>query len=109
GELSPGGRMIAFVRNRGGNDRFSTLCIASLSGGDLREIAAGNDADFVFPRWSPDGGSIAVTRNPHQSVGGSILVVSADGTSKQIVEHGELHGLLSSVAWTHDARSIVFA
>lgn len=109
GDWSPDGKTIAFIRNRTGTDRFSTLCIASLAGGEVRELAASTVEDYAAPRWSPDGKWIAVSRSPHATSAGSILLVDPHSAERRVLGRREPHGLLSGVAWVNDGEAVVYA
>jgi eukaryotic-like serine/threonine-protein kinase len=109
GDWSRDGRSIAFVRNRGADDRFSTVCVASADGGSAREIVASTEEDFSSPRWSPSGEWIAITRGPHNTAAGSILLVNLRSGERRHLVRDAPHGLLSAVAWTGDGEAVVYA
>ena len=109
GDFSPDGRSLAFIRDRTDGDRFTTLCVAPLGGGEARELASSVSDDFLFPRWSPDGRWLAVTRKPRGTSGAAVLLVHlADGALSEVASK-EPHGMLSSVAWMPDASAFLFA
>lgn len=108
GDFSRDGKRIAFVRNRPGAERASTLCIASADGGGVRELAASTSDDLVAPRWSPDGRRIAVTLVPRSTAPGSVMLVDVESGERTVLARETPHGLLSSVAWTRDGESIVY-
>jgi Tol biopolymer transport system component len=55
---SPYGSLIAFTSDRSGDNALWTM---TANGGDLREIARHPGEHVMFPRFSPDGGSLVYT------------------------------------------------
>jgi len=99
---------IAFIRNRAGGTRTSTLCVASSDATSVKEISATANEDLAAPRWSPDGEQIVVTNNPRSTSGGALLLVKADGSSQHVITRSGPHGLFSAAAWTDDSGGLVF-
>jgi serine/threonine protein kinase len=61
GDWAPDAKNITFVRNSlESKDNVSSLMIASVNGGDLREITRTINNEYSSPRCSPDGKFIAV-------------------------------------------------
>jgi Tol biopolymer transport system component len=97
GLLVPAG---AGARERGGgtvllqfdNARVATVDVAS---GRVRALARGSDA-----AWSPDGRSIALSRN------GDLLVLSADGRRARRLTHDQL--IQFEPTWSPDGTRIAF-
>jgi len=109
GEWSPDGKRVAFIRNRTATQRYSTLCIAPVDGGEVREIAASTEEDFSAPRWSPAGTWIAITRAPHSTAAGSLLLVDPESREQRVLSREEPHGLLSGAAWTRGGDALIYA
>ncbi|HEX2120937.1 MAG TPA: hypothetical protein VHL59_04775, partial [Thermoanaerobaculia bacterium] len=109
GDWSHDGKRIAFIRNRAGAERFSTLCVAAVDGGAVREIAASTREDFSAPRWSPGGEWIAVTQTPHATGAGSILLVDPESGEKRVLTHDVPHGGLSGSAWVAGGDAVIYA
>jgi eukaryotic-like serine/threonine-protein kinase len=110
GDWSPDGKRIAFIRSREErNARPSILCITPTSGGTVREIASSTTEELVFPRWSPDGNSIAVTRGPRGTIAGSLMVVDLISGDKKILKRDTPHGNLSGAAWVAGGNALVYA
>lgn len=55
-EYSPDGSRIAFVSDRGGSHQIWTM---AADGSDLRQVTRHAGRSAYFPRWSPDGRSLA--------------------------------------------------
>src|SRR5215212_1291763 len=109
GNDSPDGHRIAFIRQRVAKDRLSTLCVATIDGADVRELAASGVEEYASPRWSPDGRSIAVTRHPHGTLQDSVLIFDVESGERRVLAREAAHGLISGVAWTADGDAVVYA
>ena len=109
GDFSPDGRQVVFVRNREAAGRFSTVCIAPVGGGAVREIVASTEEDYSSPRWSPDSAWIAITRGPHNTTAGSILLADPESDARRVLMRDTPHGALSAVAWTGDGNAVIYA
>ncbi|MEK6374736.1 MAG: hypothetical protein AABO58_18820 [Acidobacteriota bacterium] len=75
----------------------------------MRELAASTVEDYAAPRWSPDGKWIAVSRFPHATSAGSILLVDPNSAERRVLGRREPHGLLSGVAWVNEGEAVVYA
>jgi serine/threonine protein kinase len=109
GDWSPDGKHIAFICSRIAADRFSTLCVAAVEGGAVREIAASDDAEYWSPRWSPDGTQIAVTFGPHGTHPGAVMIVDVQSRTRRFLKREQPHGMLSGIAWTRDGKAVIYA
>ena len=109
GDWSPDGRQLAFIRHRGGARRLSTLCVAPVDGGEVREIAATDAEDMFNPRWSPRGDAIAVTRSTRGTNAGSVLVADLTSGDTTVLSRPEAHGALSGTAWVNGGRAVIYA
>ncbi|HEX6099468.1 MAG TPA: protein kinase [Thermoanaerobaculia bacterium] len=109
GDWSPDGKQIAFIRNRVAADRFSTLCIAPVDGGAVRELAASHEEELTSPRWSPDGSQIAVSTSPHGTHPGAVMLVDVASAERRMLKREQPHGLISGVAWTRDGEAVIYA
>ncbi len=108
GDWSPDAQQIAFIRNRAANQRLSTLCLASVNGGAVREIYATVDDELEAPRWSPDGKWIAVTSNPRGTKPGAIMLIDPSSRETRLLSRANPHGLLSGAAWANRGKSLVY-
>jgi eukaryotic-like serine/threonine-protein kinase len=109
GDWSPDGKQIAFIRNRIAADRFSTLCIASVDGGAIRELSATSEEELSAPRWSPDGQRLAVTVRPRGTHPGGVLIVDVESGERRMLKREEPHGLVSGAAWTKEGDAVIYA
>ncbi|HEY0159146.1 MAG TPA: protein kinase [Thermoanaerobaculia bacterium] len=109
GDWSPDGKQLAFIRHRAEPRRFSTICLAPVDGGDVREITATDTEDLSSPRWSPGGNAIAVTRTTRGTNAGSVLVVDLVSGDKKVLSRPEAHGMLSGTAWVNGGRALIYA
>lgn len=64
--VSPDGRTIAFISDRGGQEN---LWIMDAEGANPRAVALDSNARFAEPAWSPDGRSLLVTKRAKTSAG----------------------------------------
>jgi eukaryotic-like serine/threonine-protein kinase len=109
GDWSPDGKQIAFIRNRVAAERFYTLCIASVEGGAVRELAATREEELSSPRWSPDASRLAVTVRPRGTHPGSVMLVDTSSGERSILQREQPHGLLSGTAWTRDGEAVIYS
>jgi TolB protein len=112
GDWSPDGRRIVFLRNvREGNAEHAVVHLVDANGQDEREILVDEiRVDLSTPRWSPDGKTIAITRRLGENAAGTILLVDAAAAGKaRNLEQPPPAGLLSTVAWSADSRSVVYS
>ena len=108
-DWSPDGRQIAFVRRLHEQDHsVSIVGLVGVSGEGMREIARMENIDVDFPRFSPDGSSVALIMQTAENVPQSILLLRLDGSGKKTLEPPPPAGALTPVAWSGDGRSIVY-
>ena len=74
-QLSPDGQRIAFVSDRSGE---SEVWVADASGNNAVQLTS-LAANPGFPRWSPDGRTIAFHCNSEDHPFGAVYLVSAEG------------------------------
>ncbi|MBI3666567.1 MAG: PD40 domain-containing protein, partial [Acidobacteria bacterium] len=93
GDWSPDGRQVGFVRfRRQGEKASSAVGIVGANGEGEREIAK-FDNFAQWPRWSPDGRTIAVS-------GQGIVLIGANGEERRSVEAAPGGYAISCVTWT---------
>jgi Tol biopolymer transport system component len=112
GDWSPDGRRIVFVRNvQEGNAQHAVVHLIDANGQDERELLVDEvRVDLSTPRWSPDGKTIAITRRLGENAAGTILLVDAAAAGKaRNLEQPPPAGLLSTVAWSADSRSVIYS
>jgi serine/threonine protein kinase len=109
GDWSPDGSRIVFIRDRDARVRQSTLCIAPVDGGAVRELASSGEVDLSAPRWSPNQRWIAVNARPRGTTPGSILLVNTESGTRRALMRSNPHGLLSGAAWTKNGDALVYA
>ncbi|MCI0433632.1 MAG: hypothetical protein L0271_08275 [Gemmatimonadetes bacterium] len=97
-----GERVIA-VENGGGTNR---LVMASLASGDVTPVTTPDPAvQWAFPRWSPDGARIAVSRARD---GGEYDIVVLDAGGREVAQLTADAAIDAAPAWSPDGRWIVF-
>jgi Tol biopolymer transport system component/tRNA A-37 threonylcarbamoyl transferase component Bud32 len=105
-DFSPDGRHIVFLRWKSDPRESTVVVLVGLDGSGATELAEISGLRFEFPRWSPDGGHIAMVGNPESDFRDALLVVSADGkTKKYVIPPGSGVGL-TSPAWTSNQELI---
>ena len=108
---SPGGRRIAFVSDRGGDE---DIYVMNADGSRPRLLTrdrprAGGGAPLdTAPAWSPDGRRIAFASD---RAGGEqeIYVMNADGSGVRRLTRTARHVIDATPAWSPDGRRVVFA
>ncbi len=62
--ISPDGSSVAYISFGRSGEEYGRgrLIVVDTDGGLPREVLADDDADFLMPKWSPDGSMIAVIR-----------------------------------------------
>jgi serine/threonine protein kinase len=105
-DLSPDGRTVAYFRL--GQEEVE-LAVASRDGSGARSVAAlSRGYDYVYPRWSPDGESIAFERyNGQISFSAELTMVSSSGGEPRRiwVEPNYVRGL----AWLPGGSGLLFS
>jgi hypothetical protein len=102
-DVAADGRMVAV---RGGGEA-NALVVMDVDGGPARTLVeAAPGVWWSAPRWSPDGGRIAVAR---QRTGGWYDVVLLDSTGRVVREMSRDRALDMNPAWSPDGRYVVFS
>ena len=109
GDWSPDGKAIAFVTS-GGTPTVASLSVVPAEGGEPKVIARWPNRVPGAPRYSPDGGSIAVPSFAAYAGGGATIeILSADGGSRRTLAVPPSLGVLSNVLWDARGRNLFFA
>jgi Tol biopolymer transport system component len=102
-DVSPDGLHIVYVQNVGGSNR---LMMRELASGTERVLtAASPDAHWTLPRFSPDGGRIAVQKWRRQH-GHDVVIIGMDG---KVAQEIRTEGTDAGPAWSADGRHVLFA
>lgn len=102
-DVSPDGRRVVAVQSGAGANR---LVIVELEDGGIRPLGAFDlDTLWAYPRWSPDGHSIAASR---WQTGGAydVVVLDTTGALTRTVTAGP--GIDASPVWSPDGRYLLF-
>ncbi len=109
GDWSPDGERIAFLRLESDNGQTATVVsVAAADGSGVREVAR-VPGGMRAPRWSPDGGTIAMV-----AAAGSLLAGAQQSVFLADVESGETWSVpapdprrtLSAPAWTAEGELV---
>jgi Tol biopolymer transport system component len=96
--LSPDGRSVAFVSNRGGN---YDIYVGLVRGGNLLQITHDPNLESR-PSWSPDGAAIAYARLNQSGIWDIWEVPALGGTPRRLILNAE------DPAWSPDGRSLAY-
>jgi hypothetical protein len=106
-DVSPDGRTIVCVRNAPGRRDLVLVRRSDQNRWSIETLLSQPDTQFNAPRWSPDGGMIAVQR---QSVGRHPDVIVFDLRERGFrVVAGQPGRRVATPAWRRDGRAIVIA
>jgi Tol biopolymer transport system component len=101
----PDGTQIAFVSYR--EDSNPEIYVMDVDGNDIRRLThttefAQDDANELFPAWSPDGAQIAFTYGPvgHRDV----YIMDADGSNRAQLTHDHADNI--APAWSPDGTTL---
>ena len=93
---------IAFESNRDGNNEI----YAMNPDGSLQHNLTFNEANDVYPAWSPDGTQITFSSDRHQAGNLDVYVMNADGSGT--IQLTDSPGEDRGTSWTSDGETIVF-
>ena len=97
--ISPDGRSVAFVSNRGGD---FNIYVGLLSGGNLVQVT--NDANLkTRPAWSPDGATLAFSRMNSSGTWDIWEIPALGGTSRRVIQNARDPG------WSPDGTQLAYA
>jgi eukaryotic-like serine/threonine-protein kinase len=110
GDVSPDGTRIAFLRvDSSSGQPVSALGLARADGSDSREILRADSGKVLFPpRFSPDGGTVAVRRGGQAGARADILLVALDGSVRREIPALLPNNVVSAPAWSADGRSLLY-
>lgn len=105
-DFSPDGRSIVFQSDRGSRSSVWKLDLA----GGLTQLTSNLDYNDTYPRFSPDGKSIAFSRTNSEQPGAvkDLWMMDADGANPHPVGFSLKRNMVFFV-WTQDAKSLIYA
>ena len=107
--LSPDRQRIIYSTTKGLGFGSETW-LANADGGNARLLWAGTEYLVIFPRWSPDGNTIAYIRMPDSSepfVAGELWLADRDGQKSEVLYSADAgHGFRP--IWSPDSTRIAF-
>ena len=108
GDWSPDGGRIAFLRQSLEKGvRVSTVFVVAADGNAPREVARVREHALRWPRWSPDGRTIALVDSGLAGATRPIVLVDADGGPTR--EISALGRAVVAATWSGDGREIVYS
>ncbi|HET7219999.1 MAG TPA: protein kinase [Vicinamibacterales bacterium] len=102
-QLSPDGQRVTFISNRSGE---SEIWVADSSGENAVQLTS-LGANPGYPRWSPDGKTIAFHSNSEAHAYGAVFVVAADGGKARQLTANPSTDVFAS--YSHDGQWIYFS
>jgi Tol biopolymer transport system component len=106
--ISPDGSQIAFMRGKRG---ILTLAVMRSDGTGRRDIVSYPRSDAIAPDWSPDGTTIAFTRQPLLKESSLIYTVKPNGTALHRVPIAFSPDTIESAmgaSWSPDGMTFAF-
>jgi len=103
--LSPNGERVAFIRQTRGE---SSLLTASLDGSGERVLVSYKAPERIYPprvAWSPNGKTLALTREPPQAV---LTTIASEGGPHQPIA-GTLWKNIYDLTWLPGGRHLILA
>ncbi len=100
---------VVFLGGSGAGDIFgvSSVYVADPDGTDASRVSP--SGNLVAVSWSPDGDRIAYIDSAGEFGGGSIYLMNADGSDRQVfVDASSTRVPLGGVGWSPDGRWIVY-
>ena len=82
-ELSPDGKLIAFISNRDGNQEIYTM---NIDGTDQRRLTYNNQDDWA-PTWSPDGTHILFNSIDEDDISNIYIINKDDSTIRKFMSN----------------------
>src|SRR5215510_12863929 len=107
-QLSPDGRLVAFVVTTLSEDRdeyLSNIWVVDTAGGEPRRFTTGRKRDTA-PRWSPDGSRLAFVSERVLKQKAQLYIIPADGGEPARLT--ELRNGAAHPVWSPDSTRLAF-
>ena len=103
-EFSPDGGWLAVQSDFEGDENYN-IYVTAAKGGEARKITD-TAWDSAFPRWSPDGRTIAFISNRDGDRDNVFITDASGGKATQLTNVDDIVG---EIAWRPDGRSVAFS
>lgn len=106
-QLSPDGKHVVYAVQRVDQKtekRYSNLWVVSTGRGEAHQFTYGNQSD-TYPRWSPDGQTIAFLSNRGNEQQAQIYLIPFHGGEARPLT--EMKGSFAGFAWSPDGKKLV--
>ena len=103
---SPDGKWIVFEQDTGGGEIFDLHAIPS-DGGDAVNLTNTPDVSETRPRWSPDGGTVAISYRPRESSSEDIALLDWKSRRvRKLTDEQAKDRQWREAVWSPDGRTI---
>ena len=105
--FSPDGNQVVFVWDGENGGKGQDLYVKMIGSNAPRRLT-NNPANWLFPAWSPDGGTIAFSR-PRAEGGAEIVLIPASGGQERKLVDTHDNWVQADITWSPDGKYLALA